>query len=569
LGAKVVAHILSVIRQPLHYLLHPAAVLLAAVAYLAFVYYFDTRWRFMPYNVAATFVLASIFFVISRRPIFSLYGAALLALFLTMVSLAKYQLKGIALHVYDLIFTGSDGSIVAFLLTYYFSLVATAAVALIVIMLLLTALFSLEKPTQFKLATRLPVVLLGIVGAVIAYQPTKREADFLPFIGGYNASAFFLSLWHVPNLVKRLPLAEQLDQVKIDRPFANAVTCTAGENKPDFFLVLSESQTSPLVLPQLSIPASDADTFRSGDGTIKPLFVEIFGGGTWMTNFSVLTGLSSADMGWQGPYVNQLLAGKVKGALPDMLSRCGYRTIALMPMAYHSVNEGPFLKSLGFQEVYASADMKLPEMGVRDANYYDFAEQLIARHRAEDKRPLFLLVQTMFAHSPYDHALLPASATSAHVYSEDAQSNEYMRRVSASRSDLMAYRERRRANPGDRGSVFAEFGDHQSVATRNYVVERIAGDNPFTDFRSGVYETFYSVHGFGLDIDYSQLGQTEDVPFLAARLLSAAGLPTSPIFEDLRRLSDVCRGKYHTCDKRREIDVHLKRRVDANLLALD
>ncbi|MDB5522827.1 MAG: putative cyclic beta,2-glucan modification protein [Rhizobium sp.] len=563
------AHVPSVVQQPLRYLLHPAAVILAAIGYSALVYYFDTRWRFLPYNIAATFVLASIFFLTSRRPFFSFYGAALLALFLTLVSLVKFQFKGIALHIYDFIFTGSDGSIISFLLTYYFSLVATAVLALVAIFILLTTLFLLEKPARFNVAVRVPVVVLGIIAAVIAYQPTKRDADFLPFIGGYNASAFFLSLWHVPSLVKRLPLAEKIEHIKIDKPFADTVNCTANSKKPDFFLVLSESQTSPLVLPQLSIPAKDVDTFRSGDGKIKPLFVEIFGGGTWMTNFSVLTGLSSADLGWQGPYVNQLLEGKVKGGLPEVLSRCGYRTVAIMPMAYHSVNEGPFLNSLGFQEIYDSGAMNMPVMGIRDANYFDYAEQLIAKHRKEDKRPLFLLVQTMFTHSPYDHALLQDEATPPHVYAENPQANEYMRRVSASRSDLMRYVEQRRRTPGDDGSVFAEFGDHQSVATRDYVLDRISDDSPFTDFRSAVYETFYSVHGFGVDIDYSQLGQVEDVPFLTARLLAAAKLPTSPVFEDLRRLSDVCRGKFHTCDNRQEVDAHLKKRVDAGLLALD
>lgn len=106
------------------------------------------------------------------------------------------------------------------------------------------------------------------------------------------------------------------------------------------------------------------------------------------------------------------------------------------------------------------------------------------------------------------------------------------------------------------------------MATRDYVLQRISEDSPLTDFRSAIYETFYSVRGFGVDIDYSQLGQAEDVPFLTARLLSAARLPTSPVFEELRHLSDIWR-QFHTCDNRVEIDRHLKKRVEAGMLVLN
>jgi hypothetical protein len=555
--------------SPLRYLRHPVALAIAAIVYFLLVRYFDTRWRFLPYALASTLVLATMLFLVSRRPVFALYGAALITMLLALASMVKFELKGIALHVYDFIVTGSDSSILSFLVTYYTSIVVAAAAVLALAIAFMALMFAAEKPLSLRLAWRVSGVGASIVMAVIAYQPTKRDADFLPFVAGYNASAFFLSLWHVPNLVQRHPLVRKLEQVPTAGRLADAVNCNPGNKRPDLFLVLSESQTAPSVLPQLSIPARDEESFRSADGQTRPLFVEIFGGGTWMTNFSVLTGLSTADLGWQGPYVNQLFEGRINGALPDVLARCGYRTVAIMPMRYHSVNEGPFLRSIGFEEVYDSAAMNVEVMGIRDTNYFEYAEKIVRQHRAEDTRPLFMLVQTMFPHSPYDKPLSAGMEVATHDYGAPGEVNEYMRRVAASRIDFRDFLERRKAEPGRDGSVVAEFGDHQSFVTRDYVLAQAKGDNPFTDFRSKLYETFYAVHGFGVDIDFAALNQPEDAPFLSARLLAAARLPTSPVFDDLLRLSEVCAGRYHTCEQRAQIDAHLKKRLDADLIMLE
>jgi hypothetical protein len=485
----------------------------------------------------------------------------------TMASIVKFKLKGYSLHVFDFIFTGTDTAILAFLIKYYTSLFIGAVVILCLTIAFLWSMYRTERPLRTPVLLRLPALLL-CVGVSIGAHPTVRPSD-PPFIFGFNASSLFMSLWNVPSLVGRLPLAEKLDTIQTAGKLPDTVECGAETNKADFYLVLSESQTSPEVFPELNIPAHIADTFRSGDGQIKPMYVETFGGGTWMSNFSVLTGLSSADFGWQAPYVNQILEGKIRGALPEMLARCGYRTGAIMPMKYNAVNEGPFLKSLGFQEIFDAEDLALPEWGARDSNYFDFAESLIAKHRQTDKRPLFLAMETMFAHAPYDKDMVAETALPAHVFSSDRKANEYMRRTALARLDLTSFLQRRRDESGVYKSVVVDFGDHQSEATLNYALARDPGKNLFSDFRSEVYRTFYAVWGHGVDIDYQSLAQAEDAPFIIARVLAAAKLPTSPMFSSLVELSDACDGRFHTCADRRIADEHLKMRADAGLISID
>ena len=416
---------------------------------------------------------------------------------------------------------------------------------------------------------RVPAVF-AFAGVSYAAHPIHdpNEATFLPYIGGYHAFALPLSVLNLPDLVNGLPLNHRLARVDVKERLADTVNCGSSRNEPDLFLILAESQASPLIFPQISTPKEVVDSYRSGDGTIKSLYVETVGGGTWMTNFSVLTGLSTADLDWQAAYVTSLLEDKVKGALPELLARCGYRTVSISPMEYMAMHEGPFLKSIGFQEIYAAEALGIKPMTVRDKDYYAFAERLIEEHRHTDGRPLFLHMQTMYSHAPYDNVLLPSPSDPQHAYSDRPDTNEYMRRVAIARTDLQAFQEKRKTTPGPNGSVVAEFGDHQSVATRDMMLASHPGKPILTDFRSPIYETYFAVRAYDTEVDYSLLRQPEDAAFLGARLIAAAQLPTSPLYDDLLEQSERCAGRFHTCAERGGLDRNLKARIDAGMLVL-
>jgi hypothetical protein len=206
---------------------------------------------------------------------------------------------------------------------------------------------------------------------------------------------------------------------------------------------------------------------------------------------------------------------------------------------------------------------------MRDFNYFDFAEKFIREHRRKDTRPLFVEIQTIFPHAPYDIAEVPEADLPASSFSADAKANEYVRRVSMARADLGKFLDYLKASPGDRGSVVAEFGDHQGEATRDFAFDLAGGPQAFADFHSIIYRTYFAIHAFGVTLDLGNIRPEEDIPYLAARLIEAAKLPTSPMFRDLIRLSNACSGRFHRCDKRAEIDLHLKKRQNAGMLTLD
>lgn len=551
-------------------ILHPMAVLVAAALYFLLVYHFDTRWRFMPYTFAVTLALAGIFFVFSRRAVFSLYAAGTLIMLLTLLSVVKFKLKGLALHAYDFFFTGTDLSIVDFLWSHYRFHAVAGGLAIVLVGVLLRGLFRSERALRVPLFVRLPLVFVFALAAEITHPiHNPREADYLPYIAGYNASALPLSLRNLPDLLGELPIAARVAHASVATPLVDDADCGPSRVKPDLFMVLSESQTAPGVVPRIPMSAELVDTFRSGDGTIKPLHVETIGAGTWMTNFSVLTGLSTADFGWQAAYVTQLLEHRIKGALPDLLARCGYRTVAVMPLPFNALNEGAFLTSIGFQEIYDADGMGFKPMTVRDKRYFAFIEKLVADHRRDDPRPLFIHVQTMFAHQPYDYVLLPDEQAPPHEYDGAGEVSEYMRRVWLARADLQAFFDRRKSEPGPRGTVMVEFGDHHAIVTRDHLTAGRPAEAMLTDFRSPLYETFYRVEGFGAPVDYRLLHQAEDAAFLSARVLAAANMPVSRVWSDLLALSEACEGWLHTCADRAGVDRHIKGRIDGGLLVVN
>ncbi|MDF3215038.1 MULTISPECIES: hypothetical protein [Mesorhizobium] len=240
----------------------------------------------------------------------------------------------------------------------------------------------------------------------------------------------------------------------------------------------------------------------------------------------------------------------------------------MTPMDFSFVNEGPFLKSIGFETVLDIKDIAAPFYHLRDNFYYQAAEAFIARHHREDGRPLFLEIQTMFPHSPYEGRMEPGLKVEGEPFSGDFQANEYLRRMAVARGDFQDFLDKRQADAGERGAVVLEFGDHQSSATKPFV-EAIAGDDALATPGSLAYRTFYTLTTFNHPLRHPMPDLAPlDIGFLSASLLDAAGLPMSPVMADLVRLRDHCGGRFHGCQDRAEVDAHLRRRVDSGLLHL-
>jgi hypothetical protein len=490
------------------------------------------------------------------------------ALFICAVSTIKFRMKGFDLHVYDLFFTGSDGAAFRFLLEEYAYLIVPVVVAALLAIVFVTTVAVVETRLPIRRRWGVLALLAGILVLPVSYPLDAAKPRYFHYLGGFNASAFFISLLDVQYLALETPLAGRLRVMPPQRPFADTVDCKPTSESPDVFVVLSESQTNPGYFPQLKTAASVVESYRSQDGKSRELFVETFGGGTWVSNLSVMTGLSSVDFGAQSPYLTMFLENRIGGSIPEVLARCGYRTVAILPMKHSFVNEGPFLESIGFETVLDYDAIGASQYAHRDQFYFDAAERLVEEHRKSDGRPLFLAIQTMFPHSPYTEQLSRDIDAAGYEPAPEPELNEYLRRMLISRRDFHAFLGQRKQAPSARGSVILEYGDHQSFATK-HLADELSGPQSLTDLRSVAYKTYFSLHAFAYEPsaaipEFAVL----DIGYLGVTFLQWARLSTSPMLEALLDVRDQCEGRFHLCPERTFVDEHLRRRVDSRQLQI-
>jgi len=548
--------------------LNPVTTLAATLCCAAFLYLLERAANHMPFVMLSVLGIATVLFLVSRRLYFSVYTALAVTTLISIASVLKYRTKGFDLHIYDLVFTGTDPKAFAFLLNEFTVYIVPVAGLMLCALIVLALVFIWDQKHRMNALGRSGLVTITFALIPVSYPLQADEPRYFHYLGGFNASAFFVSLLDLRDAAIGRDFTDRFKDLPAVAPFAAAGPCEPAKPKPDLFVVLSESQTDLSRLNQYGIDQQFSERFKSADGKRRALRVETFGGGTWITNFSLMTGLSSLDFGWRAPYLTTAMEGKIHQSLATELSRCGYRTAVLMPMDHGFVNEGPFLESIGFDEVLDYNRIGASEYAHRDRFYFEAARAFIEEHRKTDGRPLFLEVQTMFAHSPYsDHLadLDPDPINESGIFELD----EYVRRVAQSQRDFTWFLDQARAESKDHPSIVLEFGDHQSFATRE-VVNHLYPDFAVNELKSSAYRTYFTVHGMGMEVDMRPFEFASlDIGYLGVSLLEAAGMGNSPMFADLAAIRDRCEGRLYFCADRAAVDRHLQKRIASRYLTVE
>ena len=550
------------------YALDPLAAFAAIILCTAFLYLLERAINHMPFVMLAVFGIFTMLFLLSRRLYFSIYSALVIATLISIASVLKYRTKGFDLHIYDIVFTGSDPKAFAFLLDGFKIYILPFTALLLLSLAVLSFVFIRDRRSTITFPWRTGLVALALGLIPFSYPLKADEPRYFHYLGGFNASSFFVSFLDLRDAAIGRGIADRFAGKPAVPPFEAPGTCEQAGPKPDLFVVLSESQTDLSQLNQYGIDRHFSDRFESGDGKHRILQVETFGGGTWISNFSLMTGLSSLDFGWRAPYLTTAMEGKIHESLATELSRCGYRTAVLMPMDHGFVNEGAFLESIGFDEVLDYNRIGATKYAHHDRFYFEAARAFIDEHRKTDGRPLFLQVQTMFAHSPYSDELAEAEPGTG-VESGIFELDEYLRRVAQSQNDFNWFLDQARAESLKHPSIVLEFGDHQSFATRD-VMTRLHPDFAIDDLSSSAYRSYFTIHGIGTPVDMRPFEFASlDIGYLGASLLQSAGMAQSPMFADLLALRDRCKGRLHSCEDRAAVDRHLQRRIASGQLLVD
>ena len=337
---------------------------------------------------------------------------------------------------------------------------------------------------------------------------------------------------------------------------------------PDVLIVLEESTFDPQLIAKCRDPACASPMFRTPATAVRtlqsPMLVHTTGGGTWLTEFAFLSGFDWRTFGRGGAYAPVSLAPRLRDSLPQYLRSLGYHTVVFSAVGADFLRARSAYRYYGFDEFYASQDLKLSDdwHALRDAILFNKALAILAA--GKDTRPLFVFMLTIRNHGPHgdsDGALpLKVQAVEKRLGRPLA---DYLARLDDSARDMDALRSRWLAAPQPR--VIGWFGDHQPEFAWDFI--NTLADINTTHLATNVgaarlrYLTWQQ-----LSANFGTPGvvtgrEALDVPFLSSELLAFAGIPLAADAQAALSVARSCHQLLLDCADHALVDDYLSYRI--------
>jgi hypothetical protein len=286
--------------------------------------------------------------------------------------------------------------------------------------------------------------------------------------------------------------AKSVDLRAASRSFVNVARRSSSALAPNIVFFHAESTFDPNDAFRLS-ERVDLPLWSGGRATqaIGPLLVNVIGGGSWVTEFEVLTGVDSRLFGYQGFYTHQYLSPIVRNSFPKYLAQKGYHTIAYYPVEGSFFNAQSAFENYGLQEFIDG-----PALGL-SADWSQIVDRdvigaIIRKGAFERPGPSFYFISTTENHGP--HACHSESAQPFRVRfvgpaspEQTCTLHEYLRRARSTSDAFEAVAAQLRAIEKRTGRpyVLLAYGDHQpwSFTDGRYsVAGSVAADSGVGDF---------------------------------------------------------------------------------------
>jgi phosphoglycerol transferase MdoB-like AlkP superfamily enzyme len=289
--------------------------------------------------------------------------------------------------------------------------------------------------------------------------------------------------------------------------FVNSPSRASKRLLPNIVFFHAESTFDPTLAFRLSAPIGLPLWSKQPETrALGPLHVNVIGGGSWVTEFEVITGVDSRFFGYQGFYTHFYIAPKIKNSFVKYLVKKGYKTAAFYPIEGSFYNANSAFRSYGFEEFVDGPALRLPPDWESLVDR-DIIKAVIERGAFKSSDPFFYFIGTSENHSPHpcrsfasDRQFLTTFAAKV-SFEKNCQLNEYVKRARSTSDafELVLNQLRKIERVTGRPFVLLVYGDHQpwsftegvySVAGGTAVGE---GYNSFADVRTnaGGYQTFF------------------------------------------------------------------------------
>jgi hypothetical protein len=476
-------------------------------------------------------------------------------------SRVKYDHSGIKLVVTDLPLAFA-GTVPFLLVQYPLALMAVLAGGAALMLAAVATLLYVRGP---PVSLQFQILFFGMacIGLVAAYRASGG-----PVIFQRNAalrrcflSSFIASLLN-PLSWRQFGGLTLSDIAKDPLPLLAAVPARSADY-PDIIIIQHESVFDPRIF---GLPVEPiVESFLSPEnGLYGGLNVDIFGGGSWQSEFSLLTGLSSASFGSNAYFLFKRGAGRFHSSLPKTLAALGYRTMLTSSCRRSFLSYDRFYRSIGIDERLFTDDFQPPfdinrfETTNSDALFLDAALDAHMKGIAEDASPRFLYALTNFNHGPHNRNLVaPGQFEGERAFAAaslpDAYYAEYYARVAATAATWNKLKSELSSRFPNRRTLIVHYGDHQPVMTRRIERKLKLEVDARRQFR-----TFYAMETLN-DCSGripSGRGSDLDIAFLGTVVLQHAGLPLDEIFATRASLLEHCGGAYFASPSERKRRFH-------------
>jgi Sulfatase len=498
--------------------------------------------------------------------------SSILAAAIFGASNVKYRHSGLKLTVTDLPLAFA-GTVPFFIVQYPLAVTAFFAGAIVLILAAIATLLYVAGP---PVSPELQIILFGAasIGLFAAYRTSGGAASFQRIAAQRRCffSAFVASLldplsWRQFGGLALSDIAEDPLPLMPAEPARSLDT-------PDIIVIQHESVFDPRVFGLPVEPVVEA-FLSPKNGRHGTLNVDIFGGGSWQSEFSLLTGLSSASFGSNAYFLFKRGVGRFHNSLPNSLAALGYRTMLTSSCRRSFLNYDEFYRSIGISERIFTDDLPPPfdvdryETTSSDALFLDAAFGAHMKRIAGDAAPRFLYALTNFNHGPHNRRLTaPGRFESERAFAAarlpDAHYAEYYARLAETAVTWNRLKSELSARFPDRPMLIVHYGDHQPVMARRIEAEIKLPIDARRQFR-----TFYAIETLNDRSDriIPGRGPDLDIAFLGTVALLQAGLPLDEIFATRASLLGHCGEAYFASTSERKRRFH-RTLVDLGMIDL-
>ena len=276
---------------------------------------------------------------------------------------------------------------------------------------------------------------------------------------------------------------------------------------PNIVFFHAESTFDPALAFKLSAPVKLPLWSKQRETRVlSPLRVNIIGGGSWVTEFEVITGVDSRIFGYHGFYTHFYIAPKVKNSFVEYLVRKGYKTAAFYPVEGSFYNAEKAFGYYGFRKFIDGQALGLPaDWGSLIDR--DIIKAVIQHGAFESSGPFFYFISTSQNHGPHycrsfesEKEFLTTFAAKV-SFEQNCELNEYLKRASSTSDafELVLKQLRQIERVTGRPFVLLVYGDHQPWSFTKGVYSVAGGTDAeygfkdFSDVRTSAdgYQTFF------------------------------------------------------------------------------